>query len=85
MEGPACLGNGMEHPSPISRSWHRYKSDRSEGTRQFIHAFPSIENPASNAICRKAGFTFLEEVTFEYPPGSFMRCNDWQLDLFKTE
>ncbi|MBP8048327.1 MAG: GNAT family N-acetyltransferase [Anaerolineales bacterium] len=58
---------------------------RSEATRQFIHAFPSIENPASNAICRKAGFTFLEEVTFEYPPGSFMRCNDWQLDLFKTE
>jgi RimJ/RimL family protein N-acetyltransferase len=22
---------------------------------------------------------------FEYPPGSFMRCNDWRLDLFADE
>ncbi len=47
----------------------------------FIHAFPSVSNPASNAICRKLGFTLLEECQFEYPPGHSMTVNDWQLDL----
>ena len=46
-----------------------------------IHAFPSVSNPASNAICRKLGFTLLEECQFEYPPGHTMMVNDWQLDL----
>ncbi len=55
---------------------------RAEGGYQFIHAFPSVENGPSNAICRKLGFTLREEVEFEYPPGQFMRCNDWRLDLF---
>ena len=54
---------------------------RAEGRNRFIHAFPSVDNPPSNAICRKVGFTFQEEVEFEYPPGNFMRCNDWRLDL----
>jgi RimJ/RimL family protein N-acetyltransferase len=54
---------------------------RVEGTHGRMHAFPSVDNPASNAICRKLGFTFLEEVDFEYPPGHAMRCNDWRLDL----
>jgi RimJ/RimL family protein N-acetyltransferase len=53
-----------------------------EGKHCFLHAFPSVENAASNAICRKLGFTLLEECEFEYPPGSLMRCNDWRLDLF---
>lgn len=55
---------------------------RAEGKYQFIHAFPSVDNEPSNAICRKLGFTLHAEVDFEYPPGSFMRCNDWVLDLF---
>jgi RimJ/RimL family protein N-acetyltransferase len=54
---------------------------RSEGKHRFIHAFPSVDNGPSNAICRKVGFTLQEEVNFEYPPGHFMRCNDWRLDL----
>ena len=54
---------------------------RAEGTYQFIDAFPSVENGPSNAICRKLGFTLQEEAEFEYPPGQFMRCNDWRLDL----
>ena len=54
---------------------------RAEGMYQFIHAFPSVENGSSNAICRKLGFTLQEEAEFEYPPGHFMRCNDWSLDL----
>jgi RimJ/RimL family protein N-acetyltransferase len=55
---------------------------RADGKHRFLHAFPSVDNPPSNAICRKLGFTLVEECDFEYPPGSFMRCNDWRLDLF---
>jgi RimJ/RimL family protein N-acetyltransferase len=54
---------------------------RSDGLRRFVHAFPSVENAASNALCRKLGFTLLEECDFEYPPGHRMRCNDWRFDL----
>jgi len=46
-----------------------------------IHAFPSIDNAASNAICRKVGFELLGECDFEYPPGHPMRCNDWRFTL----
>lgn len=49
---------------------------------RFMHAFPSVENAASNAICRKLGFTLVEECRFEYPPGRSMTVNDWRLDLF---
>lgn len=51
------------------------------GDRRFLHPFPGSDNPPSNALCRKLGFTLREECTFEYPVGSFMRCNDWCLDL----
>jgi RimJ/RimL family protein N-acetyltransferase len=51
------------------------------GEHQFVHAFPAVDNAASNAICRKLGFTLLEARRFEYPPGHWMDCNDWQLDL----
>jgi RimJ/RimL family protein N-acetyltransferase len=54
---------------------------RREGTRRFLHAFPSIENGPSNALCRKAGFTKLGECEFEYPKGHLMTCNDWRLDV----
>jgi RimJ/RimL family protein N-acetyltransferase len=46
-----------------------------------VHAFPSVDNQPSNAICRKAGFTLVGEVPFEYPKGHWMRCNDWNLAL----
>lgn len=54
------------------------------GKHRFFHAFPSVDNAPSNAICRKLGFTIVEEVSFENPRGSFMRCNDWRLDLSAT-
>ena len=54
---------------------------RADGKHRFLHAFPSVENAPSNAICRKLGFTLLEECDFEFPVGHWMRCNDWQLDL----
>ena len=54
-----------------------------ERTHRFMHAFPNVENAPSNAICRKLGFTLLEEnLEFEFPPGNQLRCNDWRLDLF---
>lgn len=56
---------------------------RAEGKHRYIHAFPSVDNVPSNAICRKVGFTLQEEVNFEYPPGNFMRC-DWRMDLLAT-
>jgi RimJ/RimL family protein N-acetyltransferase len=43
---------------------------RSERKHRFLHAFPSVGNAPSNAICRKLGFTLLEECEFEYPPGT---------------
>ncbi len=48
---------------------------------RFMHAFPNVENAASNAICRKLGFELLEALEFEYPEGHLMTCNDWRLDL----
>jgi RimJ/RimL family protein N-acetyltransferase len=57
---------------------------RSAGKHRYLHAFPSVDNAASNAVCRKLGFTLVEEFEFEYPPGTFMQCNDWRLDLFAS-
>ena len=51
------------------------------GTHRTLHAYPGVENAASNALCRKAGFTFLEARDFEYPKGHWMSCNDWVLEL----
>jgi len=45
-----------------------------------VHAFPSVDNVASNAVCRKLGFQNLGAFDFEYPPGHPIRCNDWRLD-----
>ncbi len=75
---PAYQGRGIatqaaEAVIALARLEHRH---------QFMHAFPSVENLPSNAICRKLGFRLIEECDFEYPPGSFMRVNDWQFDLF---
>ena len=58
---------------------------RQEHRHHYLHAFPSIENSASNAICRKLGFSLIEACGFEYPPGHPMRCNDWRLELFQAK
>lgn len=48
-----------------------------------LHAFPSVGNASSNALCNRLGFTLLGACDFEYPAGSstLMRSNDWCLDL----
>jgi RimJ/RimL family protein N-acetyltransferase len=53
---------------------------RREPTHRAIHAFPSIDNGASNALCRNIGFRLLGEHDFEYPPGNPLRCNDWVIE-----
>lgn len=55
----------------------------SENRYEYIHAFPSIDNPASNSICRKLDFQFISECEFEYPLGSFIRCNNWRYKLIR--
>lgn len=74
---PAFQGRGLATAAARAvaaraREQHRHKH---------LHAYPAADHPASNAICRKAGFTLLGETDFEYPPGNIMRCNDWQLEL----
>ena len=54
---------------------------RATGRRDALHAFPSVDNGPSNAICRKAGFELIGPVQFEYPKGHWMECNDWRITL----
>ncbi|MFF2526370.1 GNAT family N-acetyltransferase [Streptomyces liangshanensis] len=55
---------------------------RAQQHHRHLHAFPSVDNPASNGVCRKAGFLLQGECALEYPVGHApMRCNDWRLDL----
>src|SRR5438270_6176629 len=54
---------------------------RRDGRHRYVHAFPSVQNVASNATCRKAAFALMGEYDFEYPKGHLMQCNDWRFDL----
>jgi len=54
---------------------------RAEREPRFMHAYPSVDNGPSNAICRRLGFKLVGAVDLEYPPGTPMHCNDWRLDL----
>ncbi|MFJ4410325.1 GNAT family N-acetyltransferase [Streptomyces sp. NPDC088910] len=54
---------------------------RAAGAHRHLHAFPKVSHPASNAVCRKAGFTLLGEADFEYPKGNPITCHDWVIDL----
>jgi len=75
---PAYQGRGVATKAGEATIQHA----RREHRYQHMHAFPSVDNPASNAICRKLGFTLFEECQFEYPPGHALLVNDWRLDLF---
>lgn len=58
---------------------------RAEGTHRYLHAFPSVDHAASNAVCRGAGFALLGQADFEYPKGHWIRSNDWRVDLKKGD
>ncbi|MEU0272562.1 GNAT family N-acetyltransferase [Streptomyces sp. NPDC006307] len=54
---------------------------RAARKHRYVHAFPVVDNAASNAVCRKAGFELRGACDVEYPPGRLLRGNDWRLDL----
>ncbi|MGW8060788.1 GNAT family N-acetyltransferase [Streptomyces ziwulingensis] len=58
---------------------------RAAGPHRYLHAFPGVGHAASNAVCRRAGFTLLGQADFEYPKGHRIRSNDWRVDLDKGD
>src|SRR4051812_11346186 len=74
---PAFQGRGIAKAATRGALKHA----REHGDRRYVHAYPSVGNAPSNALCRSLGFTLLGPRDFEYPPGSVLRCNDWRLDL----
>jgi RimJ/RimL family protein N-acetyltransferase len=53
---------------------------RSERRWNVLHAFPPVTNARSNAMCRRMGFTQLEERDFAFRDRT-LRCNHWRIDL----
>lgn len=77
MVAPEFQGRGIA----VAATAQAIELAQREDRHSFMHAFPNVENAASNAICRKLGFELLEALEFEYPKGHVMTCNDWRLDL----
>ncbi len=53
-----------------------------DGRHRFVHAFPHVDNLASNRMCAGVGFELVEETEIEYPKGHWSRCNDWRYALW---
>lgn len=50
------------------------------GGRKLLTAFPSVENPGSNGVCRRAGFEMVGTVTDSFR-GAALTMNEWVFDL----
>jgi len=74
---PEFQGRGIA----VAATAHAIELAKQDDMHRFMHAFPNVDNAASNAICRKLGFELLETCEFEFPEGHWMTCNDWRLDL----
>lgn len=48
--------------------------------RRLLLAFPSVDNPASNAVCRRGGFELVGTMTESFR-GAELTVNEWALDL----
>jgi len=44
-----------------------------------IAAYPRVDNDASNALCRRAGFVLERVEEFEFPKGTWLPSNVWVL------
>ncbi len=74
---PECQGQGL-----ATRGCRMALAQAAaEGRHEFAHAFPAVDNVASNALCARVGFELLEQLEFEYPPGNVLQCNDWRFGL----
>lgn len=73
---PAFQGKGIAS-SALQMVLDRVRAD---GCYEQIHAFPSISNVPSNAMCRKFGFSLIEECDVESQDRK-LRSNHWRLDL----
>jgi RimJ/RimL family protein N-acetyltransferase len=51
---------------------------RSEERFVRLHAFPGVENSASNALCERFGFELTEQRDVDFRDRS-LRCNHWEL------
>lgn len=74
---PAYQGRGIASAAARAGAVHAAGQHK----HRYLHAFPSVDNAPSNAICHKVGFALAGECDFEYPARHFMRSNDWVLDL----
>jgi RimJ/RimL family protein N-acetyltransferase len=74
---PAAQGRGLASAATALLLEHA----AGLGRWRFAHAFPAVANAASNAICARLGFERLGAHDFEYPKGSWLRCNDWRISL----
>lgn len=74
---PECQGRGVA----VRAARAVAGAAREAGAHRYLHAFPKVEHAASNGVCRRAGFTLLGEVGFEYPKGHPITANDWRMDL----
>jgi RimJ/RimL family protein N-acetyltransferase len=74
---PAFQGRGLA----TAATAQAIEKARAEQQLRHVHAFPMVVNEASNAICRKVGFSLVEEIDFPGAKGGFVRCNDWRYDL----
>ncbi len=53
---------------------------RADGERTLLVAYPGVENPGSNALCRGAGFTHTGSETAPWRGGE-LTFNIWELDM----
>ncbi|MFE9251607.1 GNAT family N-acetyltransferase [Streptomyces sp. NPDC007088] len=74
---PGHQGRGLA--SEAARAVARHAAE--DGRHSELHAYPRSDHPASNAVCRKAGFTLLGTVSTEYPKGHWEDAEDWCLRL----
>lgn len=56
---------------------------RADDRWDVVHAYPSVDNAASNALCCSTGFTLAGPIDFAYAGRTF-RSNDWWLDTSAT-
>ncbi|WP_460065088.1 GNAT family N-acetyltransferase [Streptomyces sp. YKOK-I1] len=77
---PEFQGRGLA-ASAARRLISVVREESARGGHLALHAFPKVDHAASNAVCRKAGFTLRGQADFEYPKGNPIRSNDWYVDL----